>query len=198
MAEPDINSKVEDTEGKPEGAQDENKTDATDSAELAKLKAELAKSKAALDKATKEAAENKRLLRQKQSAEEAAAEEAKEAAEAQAKELADLRKRFAVAETSKRVMAFVGEESVANEVAEYLYGAEDIEGALAAIQKAWVAKEKALRLEFGKIPAPGVGSKEGATMTKEQLFSMKGFEIAKFASEHPDEYNKIMGRQSPT
>lgn len=162
--------------------------------ELAKLRAELAKQKAALDKATKEAAESKRALRAKQSAEEAAAEEAKETAEAQAKELADLRKRFAVAETSKKVMAFVSDEATSNTVAEYLYGAEDVDAALAAIQKAWIAKEKALRLEYGKIPAPGVGGADGPTLTKEQLDGMSYLQRVEFATKHPDEYAKLMGR----
>ena len=57
-----------------------------------------------------------------------------------------------------------------------------------------MAKEKALRLEYGKIPAPGVGAGDGPTITKAQLDSMKYVERVKFANEHPDEYNKLMGR----
>ena len=170
-------------------------TESTESPEIAKLRAELAKQKAALDKATKEAGDAKKALRAKQSAEEAAAEEAKEAAEARDKELAELRKRFAVAETSKKVMGFVGDEQTANSVAEYLYGAEDVDAALTAIQKAWTAKEKALRLEYGKIPAPGVGSGEGTTITKAQLDAMSYTERVGFANKYPDEYEKIMGRK---
>ena len=104
-----------------------NEVEQNENPEIAKLKAELAKQKAALDKATKEAGDAKKALRAKQSAEEAAAEEAKEAAEARDKELAELRKKFAVAETSKKVMGFVGDEQTASAVAEYLYGAEDID-----------------------------------------------------------------------
>lgn len=166
----------------------------TETTELAKLRAELAKNKAALDKATKEAAESKRALRAKQSAEEAAAEEAKEAAEAKDRELADLRKRFAVAEITKKVMGIIGDEETSTNVAGYLYGAEDVESALAAFQKAWATKEKALRMEFGKIPAPGVGGTEGATITREQLDSMSYIERIEFANTHPEEYNKLMGR----
>mgnify|MGYP002855412937 CR=1 FL=1 len=162
--------------------------------ELAKLKAELAKQKAALDKATKEAGDAKKALRAKQSAEEAAAEEAKEAQEARDKELAELRKKFAVAETSKKVMSFIGDEATASTVAEYLYGAEDVDAVLTAFQKAWATKEKALRLEFGKIPAPGIGGADGPTITKVQLDSLNYMDRLKFATEHPDEYNKLMGR----
>ena len=166
----------------------------TENAEVAKLKAELAKQKAALDKATKEAADSKRALRAKQSAEEAAAEEAKELSEAQAKELAELRKRFAVAETSKKVMSFVGDEEVSTQIAEYLYGAEDVDAAVNVFQKAWTAKEKALKLEYGKIPAPSIGSADGSTVTKEQLDSMGYLQRVEFANKHPEEYQRIMGR----
>ena len=166
----------------------------SESAELAKLRAEFAKQKAALDKATKEAAESKRALRAKQSAEEAAAEEAKEQQEALMKELETLRKEKSVAATTAKIIPLVGNNEVAGQIAEYLYGAEDVDAALAAIQKAWTAKEKALRLEFGKIPAPGTGASDGPIMTREQLDAMEYKDRAKFFTEHPDEYRKLMGR----
>lgn len=194
MAEPET-TVIEATEASETVETSTEPTESAESVELAKLRAEMAKQKAALDKATKEAAESKRALRAKQSAEEAAAEEAKEAAEAQAKELAELRKRFAVAETSKKVMGFVGDEATANTVAEYLYGAEDVDAALTAIQKAWLAKEKALRLEYGKIQAPGVGAGDGPTLTKEQLDVMTYTQRLEFANQHPDEYERLMGRK---
>lgn len=167
----------------------------SDNSELAKLRAELAKQKAALDKATKEAGDYRKQLRAKQTADEAAAEEAKEAAEARDRELNELRKRFAVAETSKKAMSFFADEAVANAVAESLYGAEDADAVLMAIAKAWTAKEKALRVEYGKIPAPGVGSSDGVTITKEQLDSMSYLQRVEFANKHPDEYEKLMGRK---
>jgi hypothetical protein len=195
MAELDTNVSIE-TAGEvaSDSTTETQTTETAESTEIAKLRAEMAKQKAALDKATKEAAESKRALRARQSAEEAAAEEAKETAEAQAKELAELRKRFAVAETSKKAMAFLGDEAVASSVAEFLYGAEDVDAALTAIQKAWTAKEKALRLEFGKIPAPGVGSGDGMTITKAQLDAMDYLQRVEFANQHPEDYKRLMGR----
>lgn len=193
MAENDANVIQNEEIDKNENANDVKTSE--DVAELAKLKAELAKSKAALDKATKEAAENKRLLRAKQSAEEIAAEEKRIADEERDKELNELRKRFAVAETSKKVMAFVGDETVSTTVAEYLYGAEDIDGAIDAISKAWIAREKKLRMEFGRLPAPGVGNTEGSTVTKAQLDDMSYTERVKFATKNPDEYERLMGRK---
>ena len=50
---------------------------ATESAEISRLRAELAKQKATIDKVTKEAGDYKKALRAKQSAEEAAAEDAR-------------------------------------------------------------------------------------------------------------------------
>ena len=191
MAELDtsVNENVEATEGV-----NETTENGSDNAELARLRSELSKQKAALDKATKEAAESKRALRAKQSAEEVAAEEAKALQQSMQEELEQLRKEKAVGIITTKVMSFVGDDSVSAQIAEDLYGAADAENALAAIQKAWTAREKALRLEYGKIPAPGVGVADGPTITREQLDQMTFTERVKFANEHKEEYNKLMGR----
>ena len=168
--------------------------EAKESAELTRLKAEMAKQKAALDKATKEAAEAKRSLRAKQSAEEVAQEEAKAQHEALMQELETLRKEKSVAAMTAKIVPFVGDNDVSAQIAEYLYGAEDADAALTAIQKAWTAKEKALRAEFGKIPPPGVGSGDGATITKKELDEMTYLQRVKFANDHPTEYERLMGR----
>ena len=169
-------------------------TETTESTELAKIRAEMAKLKAANDKLSKENAEKTKAIRAKQTAEEAAAEEAKATQEAMMAELEQLRKEKAVASMTAKIMPLVTDNAVAAQVAEYLYGAEDVDAALVAIQKAWTAKEKALRLEFGKIPAPGAGGTDGPTLTREQLDAMKYPDRVKFANEHPDEYNRLMGR----
>lgn len=199
MAEEITNTTEQATEtAQTEQATETTQTDAVDTsekdAEIARLKAEIAKAKAATDKATSEAASMKKQLRAKQSAEEAAAEEKAEQQAALEKELAELRKERAVANSSKKAFVFLQDEQAANDVAGYLYGAEDVDAALDAIGKAWTAREKALRLEYGKIPAPGAGSTDGPLLTKEQLDAMKYTERVKFATEHPDEYNKLMGR----
>ena len=109
-------------------------------------------------------------------------------------ELETLRKEKAVAATTAKITPLIGDSEVAGQIAEYLYGAEDVDAALTALQKAWTAKEKALRLEFGKIPAPGAGASDGPTITREQLDGMKFPERVKFMNEHRDEYEKLMGR----
>lgn len=192
MAELDTNVSTE-TTAEAEVETTETETN-QESAEVARLKAEMAKQKAALDKAMKEAGDVRKQLRAKQSAEEVAQEEAKAQQEALMQELETLRREKAVAAITAKAVPFVGSNEAAAELAEYLYGAEDADAALTAIQKAWTAKEKALRLEYGKIPAPGVGGADGPTITREQLDAMKFPERAKFAKEHPEEYNKLFGR----
>ena len=62
------------------------------------------------------------------------------------------------------------------------------------IQKLWTAREKALRLEFQKIPAPSAGNADGPTITAEQFHAMGYLERVEFAQKNPEEYNKLMGR----
>ena len=191
MAELDTNVDVT-TESKSVDVVEEKTADAP---ELARLKAELAKQKAALDKATKEAGDYRKQLRAKQSAEEVEAEEKRQAEEAMQAELNELRKRFAVAEASKKIMTFTGDEATANTVAAYLYGAEDVDGAIDAISKAWKARENKLRLEYGKIPAPGAGVTDGPSISRSQLDAMTYTDRVEFANKHPDEYAALMGRK---
>lgn len=149
-----------------EHKQDDN----SGSDELAKLKLELAKQKEAINKATKEAADYKRQLRAKQTAEEIAAEEKKAQDEAQAKEIEELRKEIAKTKTIKNVMARLGtDEEVSGRIAESLYGAADVENVLTELQRVWEAQKKALRLEYGRVPAPGVGAANGAGEDEEAI-----------------------------
>ena len=141
--------------------------------EVVKLRAELAKQKEAINKATREAADYKRQLRAKQSAEEIAAEEKKAADEAAKKEIEELRREVARAKTVKTVMSKLGtDEEVSGKIAEYLYGAEDADAALTEMQRAWEKREKALRLEFGKIPAPGAGGANGEDAERQKAINL--------------------------
>lgn len=146
--------------------------------------------KAALDKTAKEAAELKRRLRAKQTEEEARAEEERAKQAAIEQELNELRKQSAVSGISKRLMGFLGDEALSTTVAEHLYGATDTDAAIDAIQKAWTMREKKLRMEYGKIPAPESGDGVPA-ITKEQLGSMSYSERAAFFAQYPDAYEKL-------
>ena len=136
----------------------DNSADALN-AEIARLKAEIAKQKNAITDATKEAAKYKRELQSRKTQEEIDADAKAEAAEKTAKELEELRKQVAKGNTVKTVMGKLGlDEEAAGNLADHLYGAADIDNALLEIQKAWQAKEAALRKEYGKVTAPGAGA----------------------------------------
>lgn len=172
MAESDVKV-TETTDAVTDQVDDGASEQVDESAEIARLKADLAKQKAALDKATKEAGDYKKQLRSKQTADEAAAAEAKDLQEAMQKELEQLRKEKKVAADTAKLIPIVGDNTVAGQIAEFLYGAEDADAAMDLLSKAWTAKEKALRLEFGKIPAPGAGNSEGAQLTKAEIMKVK-------------------------
>lgn len=140
------------------GADDTGSVDALN-AEIARLKAEMAKQKEALNAATSEAGKYRKELKSKMTQEQIDAEEKAEAAEKTAKELEELRKEVAKGKTVKAVMGKLGlDEDAAGNLADHLYGAADMENALLEIQKAWQAREKALRLEYGKVTGPGTGA----------------------------------------
>lgn len=144
---------------------DGNGGDGDLASQLEQLKAELARQKAAVDKATHEASDYKKAMNEakkqltaKMTQAEIDEANKKEAEEKQAARLAELEKEVARTKTSKSVMAKLGvNEEEAGKIAEYMIGCEDIDNALLLIQKTWEAKEKALRIEFGKIPGPGAG-----------------------------------------
>ncbi len=188
MDENTVNKNTESAETTPNAAET---TPSTESEEIKRLKAELARQKAATDKASKEAADFKKQARALQSEDERRKAEQDEVNATRDARLAELEKQAATSTISKRLLSFVGDESVADQVAGFLYGAEDTDGAIDAISKAWAAKEKALRLEYSKIPAPAAG--DGApTTTKEQIQSMTYMQRLEFARKFPETYKKLI------
>lgn len=157
--------------GEPDGGQKQQGDDSKALlAQIEQMKADMAKQKAALDKATKEAGDARKALKAKMTQEEIDAANKAEAEEKAAARLAELEREVARAKSTKSVMAKLGvDEDTAGGIAECLAGCEDVDNALLLIQKAWEAKEKALRLEFGKIPSPGAG---GGSEDKEMQAAM--------------------------
>lgn len=142
----------------PEASNSEPKKSDSADAQIAKLQAEIARQKEAISKATKEAADYKRELRARQTQEEIDAANKKEEQEKRDQEFADLQKEVARARSAKSVMSKLGvDENVAGQISECLMGCEDIDNALLLIQQAWEAREKALKIQYGKIPPPGAG-----------------------------------------
>lgn len=163
-------------------------------AEIAKLKAEINRLSGKNDALARENAEKKKQLNSYKTAEEIREEERQAAENALKTELEILRKERAVANIAKKAFTLSRDEEQSNRIAEYLYGAEDPENALAEFGKIIDAAIKRLKVEYGKIPPPGIGGTDGARMTKKQLDTMNYIERAKFAAEYPAEYTKLMGR----
>ena len=83
-------------------------------------------------------------------------------------------------------MANLGvDESTAEKIAESLIGCENSENALLLIKQAWDAREKALRIEFGKIPGPGAGGS-----SKEDEEEKAAIELGKRLGKERAEANK--------
>lgn len=178
MADTDTNVTETNVTTEPETNQEENT--AVSNEELAKAKADLARMKAALDKATKEAGDAKKALRARQSADEVAEEEKRAAEEEKRladeerdKKLAEYEKRFVVTDTAKKMLAITSDEAIANSIADGLYGADNAELVINNIKKLVSKVTADLKAEYGKIPAPGVGSANGTPMTKQEIFNIK-------------------------
>lgn len=190
MAETDVTVETTMTDTAEETTPVEQETVKDESPEIAKLKAEIAKLNNKNNALAKENSEQKKRLRASQSAEEQRAEEEKERNEAIENELKTLRKQAALSGISKKVMTFIGDETVSNTISEALYGAEDVDAVLDEIKKAWTAREKKLRMEYGKIPAPDAG--DGAPQTSAaDLSKMSYRERLDFKQKYPDTYKKL-------
>lgn len=149
---------------KPDGGEDL-------AAKIKQMEADMAKQKAALDKATSEAAQYKKELRTKQTQEEIDLANKKEAEEKAAQHVAELEREVSRIKATKSVMGNLGvDETTAGNIAESLVGCENVENALLLIKQAWDAKEKALRVEYGRVPPPGAG---GGSEDREKQEALK-------------------------
>ena len=143
-----------------------------------------------LDKATSEAANYKRQLREKLSADEQAQAEQAEAMKNMQTELETLRTEKAVDAATKKWMSLGYDEKLATETAKAMV-AGDTEKVFANHAKFIADKEKNLRAELLKdTPAPPAGA--GNTgMTKADFNKLSLVEKAKFAREQPEKYKEF-------
>jgi hypothetical protein len=148
--------------------------------------------KEALDKASSEAANFKKQLRERMSEEEAAKAKADEAMAAVMQELESLKAEKMVSEYTAQFMGIGYDEALAKSTAVALQ-----KGDTAVMFKnhaKFVAdREKALKTELLKnTPTPPAG--DGAKpLTKEDFSKMSLTEKAKFAAENPEGYKEIYG-----
>ena len=154
--------------------------------------AEIDRLKAALSKSNSEAADYKKQLREKMSAEEAKAKEDAEKYEEVVKERDALLREKNILGHKTKYLSLGYDEKLANETAEAMVNG-DLDKVFANQKKHLDAVEKKIREDVLKdTPAPE-GGNSSDTMTKEKFSKMSIAEQYKFSTEHPEEYKKLYG-----
>ena len=154
--------------------------------------AEVERLKTALSKSNSEAADYKKQLREKMSADELKAkEEADKMTELQTKYDA-LLKESEITKNKARLLALGYEDKLATETAEAMTNGE-IDKVFANQKKHLDSVEKKIREEvLSSTPRP-TGGNGSETMTLDNFKKMPIEEQMKFANEHPEEYKTLYG-----
>ena len=154
--------------------------------------AEIDRLKNALSKSNSEAADYKKQLREKMSAEEIKAKEDAEKMEALIKERDALLREKTVAKHKANYLALGYDEKLADDTAEALANG-DLDKVFANQKKHNESVEKKIRADVLKsTPAPE-GGKGSDTMTKEKFSKMDIAEQYKYSIDHPEEYKMLYG-----
>ena len=154
--------------------------------------AEIDRLKNALSKSNSEAADYKRQLKEKMSAEELKAKEDAEKWEEMEKNYNALLKKDAISTNKTRLLALGYEESLADETAEAMVNGE-LDKVFANQRKHIESVEKKIKSEILKGTPKPDGGNSSNQMTKEKLRGMSSQERYKFSMEHPEEYKQIYG-----
>ena len=154
--------------------------------------AEIDRLKAALSKSNSEAADFKKQLREKMSAEELKAKEDAEKIEELIKERDALLREKTVAGHKAKYLTLGYDESLASETAEAMANGE-IDKVFANQKKHLEALEKKIRADVLKDTPKPEGGNGSETMTKEKFRKMSTAEQYKYSVEHPEEYKKLYG-----
>lgn len=158
----------------------------------ADMSSEVERLKNALSKSNSEAADYKRQLKDKMSAEELKAKEDADKWSEMEEKYNALVKKDAISTNKARLLALGYDETLATETAEAMFdGNMDI---VFANQKKHIeAVEKKARSEKMKDTPKPEGGNSSNTMTKEKLRGMTAQERYTFSVEHPEEYKQIYG-----
>lgn len=154
--------------------------------------AEIDRLKAALSKSNSEAADWKKQLREKMSAEEIKAKEDAEKWDELIKERDALLREKTIAGHKANYLALGYEEKLATETAEAMANGE-LDKVFANQKKHIEAVEKKIRADVLKATPSPEGGKGSETMTKEKFSKMSIAEQHKYSVEHPEEYKKLYG-----
>ena len=154
--------------------------------------AEIEKLKSALSKSNSEAADYKKQLREKMSADELKAKEDAEAKEKLQNDYDALLKKVSISENKAQLLALGYDDALATETAEAMVNGE-LDKVFANQKKHMDAVRKEIRSEILKeTPKPG-GGKSDKTMTKEDFRKMSAQERYEFSVSHPEEYKQLYG-----
>ena len=151
---------------------------------------EIERLKTALSKSNSEAADYKKQLREKMTAEELKAKEDAEKWDEIVKERDALLREKTVATHKARYLSLGYDEKLADETAEAMANGE-LDKVFANQKKHLDAVEKKIREDVLKDTPKPEGGKGSDTMTKEQFSKMTIQEQHKFSVEHPEEYKKL-------
>ena len=154
--------------------------------------AEIDRLKAALTKSNSEAADYKKQLREKMSAEELKAKEDAEKMEAIIKERDALLREKTIATNKAKYLELGYDGNLANDTAEAIANG-DLEKVFANQKKHLEAVAKKIRADVLKETPTPEGGNGSDTMTKEKFLKMPIDEQMKFSTEHPEEYKKLYG-----
>lgn len=154
--------------------------------------AEIDRLKAALSKSNSEAADYKKQLREKMSAEEIKAKEDAEKYEEVVKERDALLREKTILGHKTKYLSLGYEESLANDTAEAMANGE-LDKVFANQKKHLESVEKKIREDVLKGTPKPEGGDGSETITKEKFSKMSIAEQHKYSVEHPEEYKKLYG-----
>ena len=154
--------------------------------------AEIDRLKAALSKSNSEAADFKKQLREKMSAEEQKAKDDAEKYEEVVRERDALLREKTILGHKTKYLALGYDEKLANETAEAMVEG-DLDKVFANQKKHLETTEKKIREEVLKDTPKPEGGKGSETFTKEQFSKMSIQEQYQFSVDHPEEYKKLYG-----
>ena len=154
--------------------------------------AEIDRLKNALSKSNSEAAEYKKQLREKMSAEEVKAKEDAEMIEELKKERDALLREKTISGHKAKYLALGYDEKLATETAEAMANGE-LDKVFANQKKHIETVEKKIRADVLKETPTPEGGNGSDTMTKDKLRGMTASERYEYSLSHPEEYNKLYG-----
>ena len=154
--------------------------------------AEIDRLKAALTKSNSEAADYKKQLREKMSADEIKAKEDAESREKLQNDYDALLKKVTLSENKAKLIALGYDEALAEGTAEAMI-AGDLDKVFANQKKHLDALEKKIRADVLKETPKPEGGNGSDTMTKEKFSKMGIAEQYKYSIDHPEEYKKLYG-----